>query len=1430
MVSRGIAVEEGIKVTMEDMLPREVAEEPMPQETGPIAGVEAEVTSGVENSVPYGEISSEGTDDVIVPSATGVPISLAMSVLGQKTPDALRTPLQMSMFLQSCLLNLSNHHSVDTSGVLYGLASDKGLEKLRHIMRQPVSIEASNEISSGKVSFQNVILPLIGVLTRQSVCQTTLTQESNLIFGLVQENSQQFLGTSVLTSIQSLLCQDLPHASFSTPSVFSSLSRHRNPNHENSLEAKAPLHCALLAIVRLFYQLVMRFPCSDPQMMQLIKKLTTLVKQCLQQKKTGLSQLVLLNSALFRDMKRLLGVVKDRVSGHRDSVTQPVQAISSTSSSSLSGPGELALHGPRHDNDHALIDKIDVLPTKDEVLCRDEPYLPINDIKESTTHFLSRGWSRHLDIHFRLYRQDMLKPLCASIQEFVDVLGRTDKHNDRTFADPRELKKLIDGNVGLNVYSNVKFKDVSVKGFQAGLTTISFDQPIRIKGVAAYQDRREFWERSRGRLMQSGLVCIVKRGPHVGHNNRDVHAVLAIVQERDIHELSKSEGVAFIQVSLTNTKSYTAVFTPSESNECWFMIECPGSFFESYRPVLKALQTKMPSTLPFRNYIAPTDKDIADILSSSSAVAIDPPRYATTPGFKFDLSVLLENGATSLVETLGREIALINGPPGTGKTKIGVDLMRVLLHNKQAMNSGPVLVICYTNHALDQFLEHIVGKGYTKIVRLGSQSKSQILQEYNLKSIMARRTKPYAARRVLAEAFEASDQAAQNIRHLTLALKSGYFEWEYVKEYLSMENPKQCHQFEDPPSPVVWRDEDDEEMLSSRSYLDGENAYERWATGKDIVEKRRWNRHVDDKNRKGARSTNIFASLVEDPNETMATRRYEIPSTERPLSLLSGDVWSMSMVERRRLIESWSPEIIHSIEEELELHHQSLRASEERKYSGYDELRRLIMSNMDVIGMTTSGSAKYHKLLESVAPKIIMCEEAGEVLESHILTALSSCTQHLILIGDHLQLRPQIQTFGLSSESSDGRKYNLDRSLFERLVTSKPNPLPMSCLTIQRRMRPEISSLIRNTLYPALEDGGPVCHYPDVSGMGTNLFFMNHSHSEDKKDPFGAQSFANKFEVDLIEALALYLIRNGYNQPGDIAILTPYLGQLVKIRDKLKDKCVVLVDERDQETLDELGAEGTVGTSQGTQFSKNSQQSKVELQNHLTIRTIDNYQGEEAKIVIVSLVRSDVGTDGESLSGSIGFLKSPNRTNVLLSRAQHGMFLVGNARLMAQPKHGIWPAVIGELTETGRLGQGFPIACKNHPETRRIICSPENLQALAPDGGCTLPCGGLLKCGHTCPRSSDNLFFFCKATLMIRNIFLSSAESPVHAQDLDVTMRVRGNAGRIAEIATSSFLRCGYPVAMCFNIPNVASRRTLLKFFAPRMSTGRWSHADTLAR
>ncbi|ETV95699.1 hypothetical protein H310_11115 [Aphanomyces invadans] len=94
-----------------------------------------------------------------------------------------------------------------------------------------------------------------------------------------------------------------------------------------------------------------------------------------------------------------------------------------------------------------------------------------------------------------------------------------------------------------------------------------------------------------------------------------------------------------------------------------------------------------------------------------------------------------------------------------------------------------------------------------------------------------------------------------------------------------------------------------------------------------------------------------------------------------------------------------------------------------------------LLGTAKVVGITTTGAAKYHALLRALAPTIVVCDEAGEVLEVHLLLCLTSATQHVIQIGDHKQLRPILNEHVPTHVAKRG--YDLDVSLFERLSTSE---------------------------------------------------------------------------------------------------------------------------------------------------------------------------------------------------------------------------------------------------------------------------------------------------------------------------------------------------------------------------------------------------------
>jgi hypothetical protein len=110
------------------------------------------------------------------------------------------------------------------------------------------------------------------------------------------------------------------------------------------------------------------------------------------------------------------------------------------------------------------------------------------------------------------------------------------------------------------------------------------------------------------------------------------------------------------------------------------------------------------------------------------------------------------------------------------------------------------------------------------------------------------------------------------------------------------------------------------------------------------------------------------------------------------------------------------------------------------------------------------------------------------------------------------------------------------------------------------------------------------------------------------------------------------------------------------------------------------------------------------------------------------------GLSSSKKIGSIGFLKSSNRTNVLLSRAKEGMYIVGQADLFER-ESSFWASTLNTMRSDGLVDKGVTIYCQKHPDHSKTISNPREFAIFSPDGGCLLPCGVKLpNCGHSCPR------------------------------------------------------------------------------------------------
>lgn len=82
---------------------------------------------------------------------------------------------------------------------------------------------------------------------------------------------------------------------------------------------------------------------------------------------------------------------------------------------------------------------------------------------------------------------------------------------------------------------------------------------------------------------------------------------------------------------------------------------------------------------------------------------------------------------------------------------------------------------------------------------------------------------------------------------------------------------------------------------------------------------------------------------------------------------------------------------------------------------------------------------------------------------------------------------------------------------------------------------------------------------------------------------------------------------------------------------------------------------------------------------NMKIKVVDNYQGEECDIILLSLVRSNE-------NGNVGFLKTENRICVALSRAKYGLYIIGNMSNLYNSGN-LWKQIKGTLVNQDSYGK-----------------------------------------------------------------------------------------------------------------------------------------------
>ena len=931
---------------------------------------------------------------------------------------------------------------------------------------------------------------------------------------------------------------------------------------------------------------------------------------------------------------------------------------------------------------------------------------------ENVSNIIDAPWPSKMDYlrtHYLLLREDALRPLRESVEH---VRSMPDLNEDPARATT-------------GIYDQVQL---------CGITFARKGLGIRVKFSLGRVGKNIHWAQSK-RLLTGSLVVLMSPDKS--------KCKVATVAARPLEMLSKSPP----EVDLFFGRSEDLDIDCSQD---WIMVEERGSFFEAQRHTLVALQRMIGEKFPLQEHFVNLE------------TAIPPPTYIMENPVRDlrpissiemnqqelrDVDVLREwpskihdnldpSQMTALNTILTKQLSIVQGPPGTGKTYVSVEALKVMLRN-MAPSDPPIIITCQTNHALDQLLSH-VAKFEPKYVRIGSRSSSEEIKKRTLYELKKdRKPAPFKQHRRWRQLEDEMGKLIYPLIKGPTGLESrDTFELELLRELGVLSN-EQCDSVVEGAKQWISHDGDSDDRpllkwigkqlepvkLRHQPVLVGYEEIDEGNIGFEEVMEAEAEQVIRDEEEDYEGLGGTFWPIG-DTWTGRAIDNKQARDQARELLKTKHDLWKIRSSDRGNVYRHIQREAKIKIADRLrKLFPDYEGACEDRKIHRWEHEETILKENK-VVGLTTTGVSKYRGLIAALKPKIVIIEEAAETLEAPVIAACMESVEHLILVGDHKQLRPNCHVMALQKPP-----FNLNISLFERLVN---NNVSYSILSRQRRMKPEIRRILSPIYGSKVRDHSSVQkleNRPPIPGMGgLTTWFFTHEHPDERDQEF---SSFNTLEAEMILGLVQYLHYNGV-AADQITILTFYNGQRRLIKRRFTE------DER----------------ARGNNDLRNVQ-----------LKTVDSYQGEENEIIILSLVRSN-------MEGKIGFIGVDNRVCVALSRARRGFYILGNAQLLCNESW-LWSQVIlimsngfvctakktveeqphgrninPRLPKDRRVGYTLPLWCERH-QRQFWIEGPADWQRNV--GGCDRRCGGRLPCGHPCPENCHpwpHQLYSCKAPCM----------------------------------------------------------------------------------
>ncbi|KAJ4844697.1 hypothetical protein Tsubulata_020673 [Turnera subulata] len=304
---------------------------------------------------------------------------------------------------------------------------------------------------------------------------------------------------------------------------------------------------------------------------------------------------------------------------------------------------------------------------------------------------------------------------------------------------------------------------------------------------------------------------------------------------------------------------------------------------------------------------------------------------------------------------------------------------------------------------------------------------------------------------------------------------------------------------------------------------------------------------------------------------------------------------------------------------------------------GRREIRSFCLENALLFFCTASGSAKLY--CENISRlQMLIIDEAAQLKECESAIPLQlPGLNHAILIGDECQLPAMVK-------SKICEKAEFGRSLFGRSVELG---IRKHLLNVQYRMHPSISLFPNTQFY-----GKQILDAPNVKErlyekvflqgkMYSSYSFINVTYGHDGVEDGFSQR--NMVEVAVVSEIVSKLLQVSASrkQSLSVGVISPYKAQVLAIQYKLGKTC-------------------RIDSSSG--FS-------------LSVRSVDGFQGGEEDVILISTVRCNS-------MGLVGFLSSPQRTNVALTRARHCLWIVGNGATLLN-SDSVWEKLVIDAKDRG---------------------------------------------------------------------------------------------------------------------------------------------------